>query len=1169
MGRLCAEAAGWVGAQKRALSGISNPSKGTCEGTDYSFSRRREALRGYQALEVTLVCTGLDWSGLGLVVGMRLWSLVGAIFVNLSLYCALKSCLPWRVRPFRLLSPMSARGAESLTLLTDVDSWYTRLRSLARSSGGSWQQLPNARRRELLDHLGLFLQSHTEVRLQTVSEVVWCLGKLRTDAHCLSPALSTQQLWEVIGQAAAAPLPKREASKLLHGLAGMLFQWSDAPAPVASAILTVLSDSQQLPVMNELEVCNVIYALGKMGVRWGNDLSETLREQIVEDLLRVIPFMGHIGLSNVIWGLGKMAAPWANLPVRLRIALVEQLTRSSRSGPMNAQAFSKCVVGMSRMDLRLPQTASSSLLPLTHGTAIASHQATQILQFINQGLPRALASKPSRAVGAGYNVGEGGIKIVAGSSHSLPWSPETTEQTLATVVWSLGSMHVDFTIHLDSRSRDSLAAALLVLCPSLTDQGLSSCIHGLAKMKWGYRHSTPELRHVLEQRLSAWTNKGTSDGAVGYGQGQAASNILWGLGQFRASLIQPESDTAHVKDARAVAKAGLGDSNFDIREGDDIGVFPGSRSSYPLSAPLSSGLLQHLVLAIPHMNEQGVSNSISGLANLGVSWARLPIVVQGVLFSSLERTARAMPPQAVSTSLWALGAMGLKVTSLTSQTVGTAAVNALMGAAQDCAMKRSISAQSIAVTLYAFALLTEDGVGKSAFSASRSNESLVRTKPLRLSRVSSSSEPSYGKPFPDSPQIPLSPVVASMCASFGSVASDMHARELAVTLYSLGRLAHNGRLPLGVVNATVKSAIYRSIDRTFMEMTAQDLGNTIWGLCGQLGIAFVRLPPLTQAALTSAITNPNLILQKKALAAIFTGLSRRVAPGANWKRLDPALRAKLLSSLERVVTLPRHPSQNPLRACIFTGNVLYALGRLEASWGQTDMLNASFRSRLLACLPQTNLEFGETNASTHTLNQSLSARDCGQPVSFALNGLARMCFWEGATSQEKELLLGTIRVSVPYMTDRQVANTFWSLGRMGVEFGDCTGSSSSGTTGASLAMDLTANTTVADKTLYVLLDSLAQSVKSMSGFEFAWSLWALARCKVAYGSLTPTLRALLVTTACERVPNMAPRELGVALWALGKMRAPVAALPPTLIDLLFAGIETLAVRRQEKRRTPN
>lgn len=1060
---------------------------------------------------------------------------------------------------------MPARGAESPTLLTDADSWYTRLRSLARSSGGSWQQLPKAQRIELLVHLGSFLQSHAEVRLQTVSEVVWCLGKLRTDAHYLSPALSTQQLWEVIGQAAAAPFPKREASKLLHGLAGMLFQWSDTPAPVASAILTLLSDSQQLPVMNELEVCNVVYALGKLGVRWENDLNETLRDQIVEDLLRVMPFMGHIGLSNVLWGLGKMSAPWANLPLRLRAALVEQLTRSPRSGPMNAQAFSKCVVGLSRMDLRLPQAASSSLLPWPH-TGSASHQATQILQFINQGLPGALASKPSRAVGPCYNVGKGSIKIVAGSSQSLSWSPETTEQTLATVVWSLGSMHVDFTTHLDSRSRDSLAAALLILCPLLTDQGLSSCIHGLAKMKWSYRHSTPELRHALEQRLSAWTNEGTSVGAVGHGQGQAASNILWGLGQFRASLILPESDAAPVKDARA----GLGDSSVDSGEGGDIGVFPGSLSSHQLSAPLSSGLLQRLVLAIPHMNEQGVSNSISGLANLGVSWARLPIVVQGGLFSSLERTARAMPPQAVSTSLWALGTMGLTISSLTSQPVATAAVNALMGAAQDSAMKGSISAQSIAVTLYAFALLTEDGVGKSAFRASRSNDSSVRTKSLRLlSRVSTNSEPSYSKPLPDSPQIPLAPVVASMCASFGSVASDMHARELAVTLYSLGRLAHNGRLPLGVINATVKSAIYRSIDRTFMEMTAQDLGNTIWGLCGQLGIAFVRLPPQTQAALTSAITNSNMILQKKALAAVLTGLSRRVAPGANWKRLDPALRAKLLSSLERVVTLPRQPSHNPQRVCIFTGNVLYALGRLEASWGQTDMLDASFRLKLLACLPQTNLEYGETTASTHIFKQSLSARDCGQPVSFALNGLARMGFWEGANAQEKELLLGTIRASVPYMTDRQVANTFWSLGRMGVEFGEGTGNSSSGAAGAALVMDVTANATVVDATLTVLLGSLAQSVKSMSGFEFAWSLWALARCKVAYGSLTPTLRALLVATACERVPNMAPRELGVALWALGKMRAPVAALPPTLIDLLFAGIETLAVRRQDKRRMPN
>ena len=87
--------------------------------------------------------------------------------------------------------------------------------------------------------------------------------------------------------------------------------------------------------------------------------------------------------------------------------------------------------------------------------------------------------------------------------------------------------------------------------------------------------------------------------------------------------------------------------------------------------------------------------------------------------------------------------------------------------------------------------------------------------------------------------------------------------------------------------------------------------------------------------------------------------------------------------------------------------------------------------------------------------------------------------------------------------------------------------------------------------------ALTKAMPRMTGFECAWSLWALARCGIAFEALPPELAQLLVDTTTHLVPNMNSRELGVALWALGRMRAPVARLPPALINSLFFGIESL------------
>lgn len=153
------------------------------------------------------------------------------------------------------------------------------------------------------------------------------------------------------------------------------------------------------------------------------------------------------------------------------------------------------------------------------------------------------------------------------------------------------------------------------------------------------------------------------------------------------------------------------------------------------------------------------------------------------------------------------------------------------------------------------------------------------------------------------------------------------------------------------------------------------------------------------------------------------------------------------------------------------------------------------------------------------------------------------------------MLLSALLAAVPGMGRRQVANTWWSLGRMGLALEPVSGG----------GLPLAAAGELLSATTSALLAALARSVSAMPPSEFAWSLWAVARCGVAFDSLPPALARLLVATACRLVPDMGTGELGVSLWALGRMKAPVAALPPQLIDLLFAGIETIASRADKGR----
>jgi hypothetical protein len=993
------------------------------------------------------------------------------------------------------------------------------LRTMATQRKQSWLHINKIRRSGIQDELSKCFLADGPIHSKQLVDIVWCLGKARAEPRFLQPNFISS-MWEAL---AITKLEKRSSSKLMYGLANMRIQWNEIPTNVVTLLLDALA--AQTPAMNELELSSVVFSLGKMEVQWETQLPLALRTQIMDELYRTSAYMGEVGVSTVLLGLGKSGAQWGSIPLRLRSALTEQLHQNPRLGP---QAYSNCASGLARLG------ATFDTLP------------PRMREVLVRGLRHAL-SLPSPPPASAYMV---------------PTS--ASEQTLSTVVWALGSLGVDYRLHLDSRGRAALDALLLARVPELTLQGVSNTVYGLARMRWSLRYASSDLRLALERRLQWWAKTAGVDAAVAeggrardeapQGQGsathtQASSNIMWGLGQFRVRWPSSLSSFPPAALARSEEREEVIDEEDEERSesGSDIESSGAGEGEYTLPPEVAEALLTKATAALPFMSEQGVSNTLSGLANMKALWLLLPPVTRGALQDTLLRCGAEMPGQAVSSSLWALGSMGAQLArSPSSEPDGGASpielslpvTSLLLDALARLADAGRLTPQSLALSLYALSLLSEP------MGANVSIRAVVSAEPAQ--------EEGGGGAYNMS--LPSDAALIAMCRAFPAAVPHMSAREVATVVYALGRLSKGaGGLPSGAFTFALQSTMLRAVERTAADMTAQDVGSVVWGLCGQLGMIFSRLPRRTQQALTNAMTSPSTRLRKKQLSAILLGLSRHStgSGGTRWRALPAVLQNTLAEALERTVSVSSATATcgNAFRACVFAGNVFYALGCLETQW--TSLSNFSFPQNLLGTLPLPPHD--ESLAEDPRLRNPVRPELCGQPVSFVLNGLSRMGFWDVACDGDRRVLLEALRATVPHMSAACVANSLWSLGRMGVPL-----RMDQGEAEHKLAAELGATTAA-------LSAALTKAIPRMTGFECAWSLWALARCGIAFEALPSELSQLLVATTTHLVPSMNSRELGVALWALGRMRAPVARLPPALINSLFFGIESLVSSNTNER----
>ena len=114
-------------------------------------------------------------------------------------------------------------------------------------------------------------------------------------------------------------------SMALLGLARLGIRFSKA-----SEISFLFSLVHSLPNMDDQQVTNSLWAIGKIGVLW-ETLSLPIRKAIIKSVVRTSSkLMTPQGISNTIHGLSNTRVRWDALPRHLRDALTCGLLRTIR-----------------------------------------------------------------------------------------------------------------------------------------------------------------------------------------------------------------------------------------------------------------------------------------------------------------------------------------------------------------------------------------------------------------------------------------------------------------------------------------------------------------------------------------------------------------------------------------------------------------------------------------------------------------------------------------------------------------------------------------------------------------------------------------------------------------------------------------------------------------------
>ena len=199
-------------------------------------------------------------------------------------------------------SPRQINGSSSINGVS-AKSMARLLNGLVRTSG-KWSDLPLAARELLLSRIvtSMFIEPSS---YPYIADAVWSLGKLNAEFRSLDNAfrvalmVAISKMGEESLYDGVQSSPTIDIAKLLYGLSQMKLRWSSDMSESAKLTVTSLLSSRSHS-MNENEIVNSVYSLGKMECRW-TALTSGTQKNLLVDIQRVSCMMATPAVANTLW----------------------------------------------------------------------------------------------------------------------------------------------------------------------------------------------------------------------------------------------------------------------------------------------------------------------------------------------------------------------------------------------------------------------------------------------------------------------------------------------------------------------------------------------------------------------------------------------------------------------------------------------------------------------------------------------------------------------------------------------------------------------------------------------------------------------------------------------------------------------------------------------------
>ena len=436
----------------------------------------------------------------------------------------------------------------------------------------------------------------------------------------------------------------------------------------------------------------------------------------------------------------------------------------------------------------------------------------------------------------------------------------------------------------------------------------------------------------------------------------------------------------------------------------------------------------------------------------------------------------------------------------------------------------------------------------------------------------------------------------------------MSGHEMSNLLYGLGKMGVHYSYLWPVMPGEVSDNLLRTLPYT----QEPEFAITIWGLLGQMGCSYSTLPQPIQVLVASEVIKRRDALTAQSLTAVYQGISK--TGNTPWSSLPELLRGSLLYTLDKLLSSPKGDSQakgggdgysadkDSTAATIerlkLVGNVVYSLGRMHAQWiDLPSHLQANILTTLSTPLPPI-LPTPTTPTSTTAITTATAILHAVQfePILNSINGLARLSFtWTDLNDNVKTVLLRSIPTLLHHTTTlpppspptqsqaaaqsfayntgsiiaykayaNKFANMVWSLGQLNLLYTDLqkstphSSSNSSGSTNSTNSNSMSAKS----NDIYALfIECIERLLPYMTVYEYAWSLWSLARMNILYSDLPHTTQNIIITCTTQYITYTNTEELGIIVYAFGRMRAPLNDFPDTVTSAILVGIEKAASAR--------